>query len=158
MFNKNTKVVYPRHGAGRIVDKYEIEIEGKEKKYLKIEFYNSSITISIPMENAKELGLRKPLTKGALRKELKKLGNTVSITDSTLKNLDKIAKEKFISGKVEDTISIVNTLQSLARQKERESKNFSYTASERLEAALEFLKSETELVLGKKALNHYNLL
>ncbi len=158
MFKKRKKVIYPRHGAGQIIDEYKEEIDDGQEKYYKIKFFNSPVTISVPVKKAEEMGLRLPLSKYKLRKELKKLGKKVKIDDSIMKNLDDISKEKLLSGKLEDGIELINLFNSLAKKKEKENKNFSYSASQRLETAVNFLKSEIELVLGKNAVSRYNLL
>jgi len=157
MFRKRDKIVYPRHGAGKIVDKYEVNFNGEKKDYYKIEFYNSPVDISVPIDNAQEIGMRYPLSKHALRKVLKKLGRRVKITGDVMKKLDEICKENLLSGRIEDAIRLVNLLRSLSEKKKNESKNFSYSASQRLETALDFIKSEVELVLGEGALNRYHL-
>lgn len=157
MFKKREKVVYPRHGAGKIIDKYEAQVNGEKNEYYKIEFFNSPINLSVPIENAREMGLRNPVSKYKLRKALKGLWKRAKITDSTMKSLDDISKEKLASGEIEDAVSLVNILKSLARKKEEESKNFSYSASQRLETAISFISSEVELVLGRKALSYYDL-
>jgi len=157
MFKVRDYVVYPKYGVGKVIKKTEEVVGKKERKYYKIEFINSPLTISVPINQSDELGLRYPLSKYSLRKELKKLSKTVKITKSTLKTLDLFAKEKLNSGTVEDAIELVNLLKSLASKKEKENKNFSYSATQRLEIAVNFLKSEVEHVLGTKAISHYDL-
>ncbi|MDD3647926.1 MAG: CarD family transcriptional regulator [Candidatus Dojkabacteria bacterium] len=157
MFKKNEKVIYPRFGAGKIIKRFKLAVGGEEREYLKVEFFNSAITVSVPVEKADELGLRKPLTKKGLLTKLANLGSKVNITDRTLKELDEVSRRRLLSGGIEDTIKLVNTLKSLAKKKREENKNFSYTVSEQMEIAVEFLKSEIELVLGKKAVRQYDL-
>ncbi len=157
MFRKRQKVVYPRHGAGKIIDKYTVESDGKKQEYYKVKFYDSPITISIPQKKAEELGLREPCSKTKIKRELRKLGNKVKVTKSLMKKLDETAKEKLLSGKFSDAIKLVNILKSIAEKKEKENKNFSYTASQRLENVLNFIKSETEMVLGKRETEKYEL-
>ncbi|MBU0976513.1 MAG: CarD family transcriptional regulator [Patescibacteria group bacterium] len=157
MFRKHAKVIYPRFGAGQVIEKFKLAVDGEEKHYLKVEFFNSAVSVSIPVSKAADLGLRKPLTKKNLLEKLDKLGSKVNITDRTLKQLDEQTRSRLLSGGIDDTIKLVNTLKSLARKKREENKNFSYTVSEQMEIAVDFLKSEIELVLGKKALGHYDL-
>lgn len=158
MYKKGEKVVYPKHGAGKIVAIYEEQVGNEKKKYYRIQFLNSPTTVSVPVEQADELGLRNPLSKNKLREILRKLGKTAKITRNTLVTLDSISKEKLNSGKVEDVVYLVNLLRSLAKKKEEENKNFSYSYSDRLEVALEFIKSEATLVLGQNAAKRYTLL
>lgn len=157
MFKVRDYVVYPKYGVGKVIKKTEEKVGKKERKYYKIEFLNSPLTISVPINQSDELGLRYPLSKYSLRKELKKLRRTVKITKSTLKTLDFFAREKLNSGTVEDAIKLVNLLKSISDKKEKENKNFSYSATQRLEIAVNFLKSEIEHVLGTKAISHYDL-
>jgi len=157
MFKKRQKVVYPRHGAGKIVDVYKQSIGEEKKPYYKIEFLDSTVSVSIPVDSALEMGLREPASRTALLRELRNLNKRVKITRDTLTTLDFAAQERLKSGKIEDAILLVNTLRSLAKQKEKENKNFSYSASQRLEIALNFIKSEVELVLGKTAIKKYDL-
>lgn len=157
MFKKREKVVYPRLGAGKIVDVFDQKVGEEVKKYYKIEFFDSNVTVSVPVETSEEMGLRYPLKKTAAIKVMKDLRKRVKITRNTLTTLDEVAKNNLRSGKLEDAIDLVNLLTSLAHQKEQENKNFSYSASQRLETALNFIKSEIEMVLGKKAAEKYNL-
>jgi CarD family transcriptional regulator len=149
MFKKGEKVVYPKHGAGKIVEVYKEKVGSKEKQYYRIQFLNSSTTVSVPKDNAKGLGLRHPLSKSRLRDTVRRLGKKVKITRNTLVTLDSVSKEKLNSGKAEDVVELVNLLKSLAKKKEEENKNFSYSYSDRLEVALDFIRSEVALVLGE---------
>jgi CarD family transcriptional regulator len=155
MFKKGEKVIYPKHGAGKIIDIFNENINKEKVKYLKIQFFNSQVTVSIPIPKAEEMGLRYPLSRNALKKALKSLNKKQKINKKTLITLDFISKEKMNTGKIEDAINLVNLLKSLAKQKEEENKNFSYSYSDRLEIAVDFIKSEVLLVLGKNTLKKY---
>lgn len=154
-FRKGSEVVYPKHGAGKIVAKTTETIGGEELEYFKVEFLKSPTTVSIPVEKAEEMGLRRPLEEKELKKELKNIGKRVKITKKTLKTIDATSKEKLESGKLEDIIDLVNLLRSIARKKEKENKNFSYSYSTRLEISIDFILSEIETVLGKRAVDEY---
>lgn len=156
-YRKGEKVVYPRYGAGKIEEIHTEALNDKKQKYYRIQFLNSPVTVSIPIDKADEMGLRSPLSKTELRKALKGLNKKVRINKKTLVSLDVTSKQKLNSGTIEDVIELVNLLKSLAKQKEEENKNFSYSYSDRLEVSLEFIKSEVGLVLGKKAIEKYKL-
>jgi CarD family transcriptional regulator len=158
MFKKGSKIIYPRHGAGKITNKKKIKINGETEDYYILAFLDSPVIVSIPQKKAEELGLRKPLTPHKIKKILKKLGNTIEITEELLKNLDNISKDLLLSGNFEDAVYLFNLLTSLARKKERDNKNFSYSASEILENTKEFLLSEIKNVLGEKAFPRYSFL
>lgn len=156
-FKKGEKVVYPKHGAGKIVDVYTEHINGSDEPYLKIEFFNSPSKVSVPIAKAEELGLRYPLAKKELVSALKQLNKMRKIDKKILVSLDLMSKEKMNSGKTEDAVELISILKSLAKQKEEENKNFSYSYSDRLDVIYEFIRSEVELVLGKTALKKYDL-
>jgi CarD family transcriptional regulator len=158
MFKRGEKVVYPKHGAGKIIQVSKQIVIGQEKKYYKIKFFDSPVLISVPIDSAQELGLRHPMSKKTLTEALKNLYTKVAIEKKTLITLDAVTKKNLSSGKIEDVIELVNILKSLAKQKEEENKNFSYSYSDRLEIAMDFIKSEVLLVLGERALKKYNLI
>lgn len=155
MYKKGEKIIYPKHGAGQIDQIVDEIITGRKVKYYKISFFNSPISISIPVNRAEELGLRYPNKRREIKSKLKNLHSIIKINKKTLVSLDTVSKEKLGSGKMEDAIYLINLLKSLAKQKEEENKNFSYSYSDRLEIAQDFIKSEIELVLGKRALAKY---
>ena len=157
IFKKKENIVYPRHGAGKVIDICTQIVAGAKQKYYRLTFLNSSVTISVPVSNASKLGLRHPRSKTNVKKILSTLGNRRRISSNTLKQLDTITKENLDSGGLEDAVILVNILKSLAKQKEEENKNFSYSYSTRLEVSMDFIRSEALLVLGKRAIEKYGL-
>lgn len=156
-FKKKDIVVYPRHGAGRISKVYTENINETELKYFDIEFFNSSISISVPVHRAEELGLRYPVSKAELSKSLKNLGKRKKLNPEILADIEELTKEKLRSGNIEDAIELVNIIQSHAKKKEKENKKISFTESKSLEAAIQFISSIVEAVLGSKAVDKYIL-
>ena len=62
MFSVGDKVVYPCHGAAEIVRVEDREFGGKTLPYLVMVTYDSETTISVPVENAEQVGLRWPVS------------------------------------------------------------------------------------------------
>ncbi len=54
----NSKVFYPSHGAGEVVDEKQIEFGGEIKSYFEFSFINKNLTISTPIQNICKLGIR----------------------------------------------------------------------------------------------------
>src|SRR5687767_13447801 len=52
------KVFYPAHGAGWVRSVKEISFGGETKKYYEFAFINNSLTVSTPVENIIQLGIR----------------------------------------------------------------------------------------------------
>jgi len=59
LYEVGDKVVYPHHGAGKIVKKELKEILGQRREYLTIQILYNDMTVMVPTENADKAGLRK---------------------------------------------------------------------------------------------------
>ena len=59
LYEIGDKVVYPHHGAGKIVKKEQKEILGQKREYLTIQILYNDMTVMVPTENADKAGLRK---------------------------------------------------------------------------------------------------
>lgn len=59
MFEVGDKVVYPHHGAGKIVKKEMKEVLGQKREYLTIQILYNEMTVMVPTENADKAGLRR---------------------------------------------------------------------------------------------------
>jgi CarD family transcriptional regulator len=59
LYEVGDKVVYPHHGAGKIVKKEQKEILGQRREYLTIQILYNDMTVMVPCENAEAAGLRK---------------------------------------------------------------------------------------------------
>lgn len=150
MFKKGQKVVYPIYGTGKIVDLYETDFKEEARRYFKISFDSTSLSVSVPVDGAEALGLRKPRSKRDLTKMLKSLNKTVRLDPRIIRNAKLTTTEKIGSGKVKEIISAINLLSTIKNKSIRDGKNFSYTSERLLESATRFLHSEVVVVLGKE--------
>ena len=73
MLKVNSKVFYPAHGAGWVRGMKQIEFGGETKKYYEFEFINKSLTISTPVENIDNLGIRPVAEPKKIRTQIKAL-------------------------------------------------------------------------------------
>jgi CarD family transcriptional regulator len=92
MFRVREKVVYPIHGVGKIVDKFDREFQDEKITYYKVEFEDSSVTVSVPIDSAEEMGLRKPLEKDELEEKLEDLGKTVKTKKKNIGEVNEMAE------------------------------------------------------------------
>jgi CarD family transcriptional regulator len=53
------KVVYPHHGAGKIMQIERKEVLGQLREYLTIQILHNDMTVMVPVENADRAGIRK---------------------------------------------------------------------------------------------------
>jgi CarD family transcriptional regulator len=58
VYSVGDKVVYPHHGAGRILEVMEREVRGERKQYLTIRILHNDMTVMVPVENAERAGIR----------------------------------------------------------------------------------------------------
>ncbi len=59
LYSVGDKVVYPHHGAGKIVKIEQKEVLGQRRNYLTIQILHNDMTVMVPVENADRAGLRK---------------------------------------------------------------------------------------------------
>src|SRR5205085_4154088 len=59
LYELGDKVVYPHHGAGKIVRKEMEEVLGQRREYLTIQILHNDMTVMVPTANADKAGLRK---------------------------------------------------------------------------------------------------
>ena len=57
-FEVGDNVVYPHHGAGKVLKKETREIFGESREYLTIKILHNDMTVMVPTENASKAGLR----------------------------------------------------------------------------------------------------
>jgi CarD family transcriptional regulator len=58
VFRKGDKVMYPHHGAAVIEDLVDREMFGVQRTYAKLCFSHGNLTLMVPLENTKQVGLR----------------------------------------------------------------------------------------------------
>jgi CarD family transcriptional regulator len=64
-FRKGDLVVYPAHGIGMVDHVRVEEIGGQKMNWIKISFAENRMSLRIPVRKAKDIGLRRPVTRQA---------------------------------------------------------------------------------------------
>lgn len=59
MYKVGDKVVYPHHGAGTVVKREKKDVLGERREYLTIKILHNDMTVTIPLDSADRVGLRK---------------------------------------------------------------------------------------------------
>src|SRR5205085_8344593 len=77
-FEIGDNVVYPHHGAGKVIRKEEKEILGEKREYLTIKILHNDMTVRVPTENAALAGLRRVIDEETVQKVLDVLRDEVS--------------------------------------------------------------------------------
>ena len=59
LYRVGDKVVYPHHGAGKIMKIEDMEVRGQQREYLTIQILHNDMTVMVPVDSADRAGLRK---------------------------------------------------------------------------------------------------
>lgn len=156
-FKIDETIIYPVYGAGKIRKIVTEKINDKDKEYYEVELFTSQIEISIPKDEAEDLGMRYPAKKKTLKEALTNLGKKKTLTEEIINSIDSLSKQVLKNGSINELIDLINTLNARAESKEAQNKKLSYSENKYLNMSLNFIKSEVELVLGEKSLKKYGL-
>ena len=103
-------VVYPHHGAGKVLKKEVKEVLGEKREYLTIQILHNDMTVMVPCENAGRAGLRRVIGEEAVAKVLAVLRDDVSQMPKNWNRRFKHNREKIKTGDVFELAEVVRNL------------------------------------------------
>ena len=103
-------VVYPHHGAGKVLKKEQKTVLGEEREYLTIKILHNDMTVMVPCENAGKAGLRRVIGEEAVAKVLSVLRDDVSEMPKNWNRRFKHNREKIKTGDVYELAEVVRNL------------------------------------------------
>jgi CarD family transcriptional regulator len=103
-------VVYPHHGAGKILKKEMKEVLGEKREYLTIKILHNDMTVMVPSENAGRAGLRRVIDDEAVQKVLAVLRDDVSQMPKNWNRRFKHNRDKIKTGDVFELAEVVRNL------------------------------------------------
>jgi CarD family transcriptional regulator len=103
-------VVYPHHGAGKVVKKELKEVLGEKRQYLTIKILHNDMTVMVPCENADRAGLRRVIGEEAVTRVLAVLRDDVSQMPKNWNRRFKHNREKIKTGDVYELAEVVRNL------------------------------------------------
>ena len=118
LYKKGDHVVYPMHGVGKIVEISKKTILNKTKDYCTVELMNTRMTIMIPVDKAKEIGLRPIISKRNVNKVLQLLQEYYIDTEEDWKTRYQNNLLKVKSGSISSVAEVCRNLYKRARDKE----------------------------------------
>ncbi|MDZ7674456.1 MAG: CarD family transcriptional regulator [Acidimicrobiales bacterium] len=65
-FSKGDSVIYPQHGAGKIVDRVTKTVGDVERDYFVVDLELQDLRVWVPVEEAEDIGVREPTAKDEL--------------------------------------------------------------------------------------------
>ena len=103
-------VVYPHHGAGKVLKKENKTVLGECREYLTIKILHNDMTVMVPCENAAKAGLRRVIDDEAVAKVLAVLRDDVSVMPKNWNRRFKHNRDKIKTGDVYELAEVVRNL------------------------------------------------
>ena len=140
-FKTGQHIVYPSHGVGQIVDHQEYNVEETKMEFFDIFFEKDKLTLKVPIEKVKSVGMRNLSDSATVRKTLKTVQGKAKIKRIMWSRRAQEYEAKINSG---DLMQIAEVVRDLFRS-EIETEQ-SYSERQLYEAALEKMTGEIAVV------------
>ena len=118
MYSIGDKVVYPHHGAGKIIGIEQRDVLGRQRDYLTILILHNHMTVMLPVENAERAGLRKVVEAGAIDEVLDVLRSDRTSMPKNWSHRYKHNQEKLRTGDIFEVAEVVRNLTLSGADKE----------------------------------------
>ena len=116
-FEVGDNVVYPHHGAGKVLKKEQKEIFGERREYLTIKILHNDMTVMVPTDNAGKAGLRRVIDEETVQKVLGVLSDEVSEMPKNWNRRFKHNRDKIKTGDIYELAEVVRNLAIREAQK-----------------------------------------
>lgn len=143
-FKIGSKVFYPSHGAGWIKGEKEIEFDGEKKKYFEFELITNLLSISTPVNNVENLGIRPVLSAKDIKQKISLLKKSPAI-DPKVKDFNIMLntfKELEESSSIDDSIKIIQYCNFVKKSREKEGRLIPVSIEKQLESAIKNIVGE----------------
>lgn len=134
-------VVYPHHGAAKIIEVKKRKLGGEEKLWLKLQVNQGDLTIEVPAENCELVGVRDVIDQDGLEQVFEVLRAPFTEEPTNWSRRYKANLEKLASG---DVIKVSEVVRDLWRR-DQEVKSLSAGEKRMLAKARQILVSELAL-------------
>ncbi|NLA66153.1 MAG: CarD family transcriptional regulator [Leucobacter sp.] len=140
-FEVGETVVYPHHGAAKIIEVKKRKLGGEEKLWLKLQVNQGDLTIEVPAENCELVGVRDVIDQEGLEQVFEVLRAPFTEEPTNWSRRYKANLEKLASG---DVIKVSEVVRDLWRR-DQEVKSLSAGEKRMLAKARQILVSELAL-------------
>ena len=134
-------IVYPSHGVGEVTSIQKYEIAEEKLEMYNVIFEKEKMTLKIPTEKAKEIGIRKVSSKARLKKTLEILNGKAKIRRTMWSRRAQEYESKINSGNLNELTEVVRDLFRNSSQPEQ-----SYSERQLYESARNRLAREVAVV------------
>ncbi len=140
-FEVGETVVYPHHGAAKIIEVKKRKLGGEEKLFLKLQVNQGDLTIEVPAENCDLVGVRDVIDQDGLERVFEVLRAPFTEEPTNWSRRYKANVEKLASG---DVIKVSEVVRDLWRR-DQEVRSLSAGEKRMLAKARQILVSELAL-------------
>jgi CarD family transcriptional regulator len=103
-------VVYPHHGAGKVIRKEKKDVLGERREYLTIKILHNEMTVMVPTENAAIAGLRRVIDEKTVKKVQAVLQDECSEMPKNWNRRFKHNRDKIKTGDIYELAEVVRNL------------------------------------------------
>ena len=136
-FEIGDTVIYPNHGLG-VVEQIETKtIMGTTCGFYNLRMASSDTTVLVPVDNVEDVGLRRAIEDGEVKKLFTLIGNGKIDSHQNWKGRFKDNSDKMRTGSIYDVIDVLKSLNHLSK-----SKNLSFREKRMLDRAKFLVVSE----------------
>ena len=111
MYEVGDKVVYPHHGAGKIMKIESKDVLGQKRDYLTIQILHNDMTVMVPVDNVERAGIRSVISECEVEEVLGVLRDDPTRMPKNWNRRIKHNREKIKTGEV---LEIADVLRNLA--------------------------------------------
>ena len=104
------KVVYPHHGAGKVLKKEKKEMLGEVREYLTIKILHNDMTVMVPTDSAGRAGLRRVIGEDDVERVLAVLRDDISQMPKNWNRRFKHNRDKMKTGDIFELAEVVRNL------------------------------------------------
>jgi CarD family transcriptional regulator len=116
-FEVGDNVVYPHHGAGKVLKKEMKDVLGEKREYLTIKILHNDMTVMVPTANAAVAGLRRVIDEETLLKVVAVLQDQCSDMPKNWNRRFKHNRDKIKTGDIYELAEVVRNLAIREHQK-----------------------------------------
>ncbi len=109
-FEIGQSVVYPHHGAGKVLRKEMKEVLGESREYLTIKILHNDMTVMVPTQNAAVAGLRPIIDEATVKKVTAVLQDECSEMPKNWNRRFKHNRDKIKTGDIYELAEVVRNL------------------------------------------------
>jgi len=109
-FEIGDNVVYPHHGAGKVLKKEQKDVLGERREYLTIKILHNDMTVMVPTENAAIAGLRRVIDEETVKRVLGVLQDECSDMPKNWNRRFKHNRDKIKTGDIYELAEVVRNL------------------------------------------------